>query len=168
MSEHEALQVESGDGRFVRWAGAVADLANPFYREERQRDVWNEASAVGLQVMLWLGLAAAAAMTWLGGAAALRYAITVLVLLGIGSWVSVLYARALGVRITGLSEVLRLRLVPYLVLLVVFVVGALRAVPDDAFGAGFARGMAVGGGVAVLWLTWSGLRAQRRLRDDDV
>jgi hypothetical protein len=107
-------------------------------------------------------------MTWLGGAAALRYAIALVGLLGIGSWVSVLYAQALGVRHTGLPEVLRLRLIPYLVLLLVFVVGALRAVPSGGFGAGFAGGMAVGGGAVVLWLTWSGLRARRRLRDGNV
>lgn len=55
------------DGWFVRAAAAVGDLGNPFYREERRRDVWNEASAVGFQLMLWLGLAAAAAMIWIAG-----------------------------------------------------------------------------------------------------
>jgi len=168
VNEEQAMQVDTRDSWFVRWAGAVADLGNPFYREERQRDVWNEASAVGLQLMLWLRLAAAAAMTWLGGAAAMPYAVTLLALLGIGSWASVLYAQALGVRLVGPREVLRLRLIPYLVLLLVFVVGAVRAVPSGEFGAGFAGGMALGGGAAVLWLTWSGLRAQRRLRDGDV
>jgi hypothetical protein len=168
VNEQQAMQIDTGDGWFVRWAGAVADLGNPFHREERQRDVWNEASAVGLQLMLWLGLAAAAAMTWFAGAPALPYAITLLALLGVGSWASVLYAQALGVRLVGTREVLRLRLIPYLVLLLVFVVGALRAVPSGGFGAGFARGMAFGGGAAVLWLAWSGLRARRRLRDGDV
>src|SRR5690242_18627048 len=36
------------ESRFVRWAGVVGDLGSPFLAEERQRDVWNEASAVGL------------------------------------------------------------------------------------------------------------------------
>ena len=31
-------------GWFVRAAAAIGDLSNPFYGEERQRDVWNEAS----------------------------------------------------------------------------------------------------------------------------
>lgn len=167
MNEQQAMQADTRDGWFLRSAGAVADLGNPFYREERQRDVWNEASAVGLQLMLWLGLAAAAAMTWLGGGAALPYAVTLLAVLGLGSWASVLYAQALGVSLVGRREVLRLRLIPYLVLLLVFVVGALRAVPSGDFGAGFAGGMAFGGGAAVLWLAWSGLRARRRLSDGD-
>ncbi len=41
---------------FVRAATVIGDLSNPFYREERQRDVWNEAAAVALQVILWLSL----------------------------------------------------------------------------------------------------------------
>lgn len=36
-----------------RIAGVVGDLDNPFYDEERDRDVWNEASAVGFQALLW-------------------------------------------------------------------------------------------------------------------
>jgi hypothetical protein len=43
------------DSVFVRLAAGVGDLGNPFYREERQRDVWNEASAVGMQLTLWAG-----------------------------------------------------------------------------------------------------------------
>ena len=31
---------------FIRTAAVIGDLSNPFYGEERQRDVWNEASAV--------------------------------------------------------------------------------------------------------------------------
>ena len=38
---------------FVRAARFVGDLGNPFYEEERQRDVWNEACAFGLQLLLW-------------------------------------------------------------------------------------------------------------------
>ncbi len=30
---------------FVRAAAAVGDLGNPFYDEERQREVWNEAAS---------------------------------------------------------------------------------------------------------------------------
>jgi hypothetical protein len=37
---------------FVRVAAVIGDLSNPFYGEERQRDVWNEASAVALQVLI--------------------------------------------------------------------------------------------------------------------
>ena len=162
MNAHEDVENVDSDGWFVRAAGMVGDLGNPFYREERQRDVWNEASAVGLQLVLWLGLAAVAAMVWLGGAPALPYALAVLVVLGAASWVSVLYAHKLGVRVDDAGRVLRLRLVPYGVLLVLILVGAVRAAPTSGFGASFAWGAAAGGVVAVLWLAWSGLRARRR------
>lgn len=158
----------SRDGWFVRAAALVGDLGNPFYGEERQRDVWNEASAVGLQLVLWLGLAAAAAMSWLGGAPVLPYAVLLLIVLGTASWVTVLYARRLGVHGDEAGRVLRLRLLPYGALLVLFLAGALRAAPPDGFGAGFAQGMLAGSALAVAALAWSGLRARRRQPDRRV
>jgi hypothetical protein len=152
------------NGWFVSAAGVVGDLGHPFYDEERQRDVWNEASAVGLQLVLWLALAAATAMVWLGGAAALPYAVTVLVVEGAAAWVTVLYARRLGVRIDDVKGVLRLRLVPYAVLLVGFLVGVLRVAPPDGFVGGFANGMVLGSAGAVMWMLISGIRARRRQR----
>ena len=168
MNGYQDVQVDEEDGWFLRAGAAVGDFGNPFYRDERQRDVWNEASAVGLQLMLWLGLAAASAMVWLGGDTAWPYAVVLVAVLGAGSWVSMLYARALGVHVTDARRVLRLRLIPYLVLLLLFVVGSLRAAPADGSRAGFAVGAAVGGAVAVLWLAWSGLRARHAQRDGEV
>lgn len=168
MTGHEDLEDEGRDGWFVKAAGMVGDLGSPFYREERQRDVWNEASAVGLQLVLWLGMGAVAAMVWLGGAPAMPYAAAVLVVLGAASWVSVLYAHKLGVRVDDVGRVLRLRLVPYGVLLVLILFGAVRAAPPSGFGASFVRGAAGGGALAVLWLVWSGLRARRREQHGEV
>ena len=37
----------------IRVAQFIGDFGNPFYDEERQRDVWNEACAFGLQLLLW-------------------------------------------------------------------------------------------------------------------
>ncbi len=167
MNAEEQMDVGQDDW-FVRAAGVVGDLGNPFYREERERDVWNEASAVGLQLILWLGLAAAAGMVWLGGASALPYAIVVFSILGAGSGVGALYARRLGVRVSAKGRVLRLRLVPYVALVVLFLVGVLRHAPSSGFGAGFGRGLAVGGAAGVVALVWSEIRARRhdRLADD--
>lgn len=152
-------------GWFVRAAGVIGDLNSPFYREERHRDVWNEASAVGFQLVLFLGLGAAAGMVWFGGAAGLPYAATVVVLVGVLSWVTILYALALGVRIDDPAGLLRLRLVPYTVLLVLFLVGAARVAPDGGFLGGFVQGAVIGAVAAVLALLWSGLRAHRRQRN---
>lgn len=162
MNAHENLENVDRDGWFVKAAATMGDLGNPFYREERQRDVWNGASAVGLQLVLWLGLGTAAAMVWLGGPPALPYAFAVFVVLGAAPGVSLFYTHKLGVRVDDAGRVLRLRLVPYVVLLVLFFVGVVRAAPSSGFGAGFAWGAAVGGVVAVLSLVRSGLRTRRR------
>ena len=167
MSAHEDAETGRRFGWFLRAAAAIGDLGSPFYREERQRDVWNEASAVGLQVTLWLALASATGMVWLGGADALPYASTVLGVVVVASWVTFLYAGALGVTIDDASLV-RLRLVPYLVLLVLFLVGAARVAPSGGFLGGLVQGgvwgAAAGGALAVFFTLRGGLRARRRQR----
>ncbi|MEO7745675.1 MAG: DUF2029 domain-containing protein [Actinomycetota bacterium] len=140
------------DGSWVmRSARAVGDLGNPFYAEERQRDVWNEASAVGLQLAIWLMLLAATVMVWVGGRDAVPYALAVFVLAGAVSWTTVLYALALGVDASSPQHVLRARLLPYLALLVLLVVGTVRALGHVS--PSVAAGAAVGAGIAVAGLT---------------
>lgn len=165
MSQHDESPTLDRDSRLLRAAGTIGDLGHPFYAEERQRDVWNEASAVGLQLVLLLGLAAAAAMVWLGGAPGLPYAVAMLSVLGAGSGASLLYARKLGVEVNDPGGVLRLRLVPYAVLLVV---GVGRTAPPEGFSSGLAIGIVVGSGAALFALTGSGLRARHRRRRDTV
>lgn len=165
MSEHEDAGAGRRGGWFVTAAGAVGDLDHPFYAEERQRDVWNEASAVGLQLALLLGLAAATAMLWLGGGEALPYAAALLGVLAAASALTVGYAARLGVRFEpDVEGLLRLRLVPYGVLLVLFLVAAVRTAPADGFGGGFARGAVLGSVAAVVVLAVSALRARRAAR----
>jgi hypothetical protein len=156
------------DGWFVAAAEAVGDLNHPFYDEERQRDVWNEASAVGLQLMLWLALATATGMVWLGGATSLPYASAVLGVVGVAAGVTLAYAHRLGVRIDDPAGLLRLRLVPYVALLLAFLVGVLRVAPSHGFFGGFAQGMVWGSAVALLWMFVSGVRARRRQRPEEV
>jgi hypothetical protein len=169
MNAHEDVEIGNRFGWFLRAAGAIGDLSSPFYREERQRDVWNEASAVGLQVTLLLALAAATGMVWLGGASALPYAFTVLGVVGVASWMTLLYAAALGVTVDDAS-LLRLRLVPYLALLVLFLVGAARVAPSGGFVGGLVQGgvwgAAAGGALAVFFTLRAGLQARRRQRTE--
>ncbi len=150
------------DGWFEAVAGWVGDLGSPFYAEERQRDVWNEASAVGLQLALWLSLAAATAMVWLGRATALPYATAVLAVLGVSAGVTVLYAHRLGVTIDDPRGLLRLRLLPYAALLMAYFIGVRQVAPSDGFFGGFVEGMVVGSALAVAWLVGSAVRARRR------
>lgn len=160
MSQHDETGTVDRDSGLLRAAGTIGDLGHPFYAEERQRDVWNEASAVGLQLMLLLGLAAAAAMVWLGGAAGLPYTLVMLSVLGAGSGTSLLYARKLGVEVNDPAGMLRLRLVPYATLLVLLVIGVARTAPPE----GFSIGLVVGTVTALLLLIGSGLRARHRQR----
>lgn len=159
---------ENRDGWFVRAASAIGDLGNPFYREERQRDVWNEASAVGFQVMLWLGMAAAAAMVWIGGATALPYAVTLYGVVGASAIVTLSYSRALGVSGTEGFRTLQIRMPVYALLLAAFVVGAVRAVPagEGGFVGGMAQGAVIGGAAAGVVLVVALVRATRQRRRD--
>ena len=163
MSAHEDTETRNRFGWFVRAAGAIGDLSSPFYREERQRDVWNEASAVGLQATLLVALATATGMVWLGGAAALPYSFTVLGVVAVSGWVTVLYAMALGVTVDD-GSLLRLRLVPYVALLALFLAGAARVAPPGGFVGGLVQGGVLGAVAATLYVLWSGLRARRRQR----
>lgn len=150
------------DGWFVRAAGAVGDLSNPFYREERRRDVWNEASAVGFQLMLVLGMAAAGAMIWIGGAPARPYVLVMVGVTGIASLVTIAYAQKLGVRPQASTRVVRWRMVPYLLLIGVVVAGlAVRGTPER-FDAATVWGAITGAGLVLVLLAWTEFRARRR------
>lgn len=133
-------------GRLTRWGEFIGDLANPFYREERQRDVWNEASAVGLQLLLWSGLIASTAMVWIGGRTAVPYVATYLILIGVSSLVTVAYAGRLGVALVSRERLVRARMVPYLLLVVLLVVGMVRATGASVeLGTGILTGLVVAG-----------------------
>jgi len=116
---------------FVRAAAVIGDLSNPFYREERQRDVWNEASAVAFQVLIWLHLLAATAAVWIVGADAVPYVYALVAMIGLASWISLLYAWSLGVDVTGSSRLSARRMIPIAVLIVLLAVGLIRATSVD-------------------------------------
>ncbi|MBN9757044.1 hypothetical protein Ae406Ps2_1879c [Pseudonocardia sp. Ae406_Ps2] len=150
------------DSWFVRAAAAVGDLGNPFYREERRRDVWNEASAVGFQLMLWLGLAAAGAMIWIGGPPALPYVLVVIGVVGVPSLVSSIYAARLGVRATEGARMSWWRMAPVLVLLLVMAAGLLVRGSSDGVSASTLWGVVAGGVAVVGLMSWTEIRARRR------
>jgi hypothetical protein len=162
--------------RFVRAAAVIGDLSNPFYREERQRDVWNEASAVALQVVLVLSLLAETAAVWIIGADAVPYVYALLAIVGIASWIAILYARSLGVNANDPQWMWGPRLIPYLVLLGLLSVGLLLASVDllpavddsPSFIRGAVQGALIGGpiglmaAVAGLLLDFRRARARRK------
>ena len=113
---------------FMRFAAAVADFGHPFYAEERQRDVWNEASAFGFQLLLWGSLVLATVMHWFGGHAAFPYAVAMIILAGTGSAMTIGYAPRLGVEVASKKSVSRSRqrLVLLAVLAIALVLGLVR------------------------------------------
>jgi protein-S-isoprenylcysteine O-methyltransferase Ste14 len=156
---------------FVRTAAAIGDLSNPFYREERHRDVWNEASAVAFQVLIWLHLAAATAVVWFVGADAMPYVYALIGMIGLASWVAILYAASLGVRVDSRTRMARARLIPCLVLVALLVIGMLRvqlgsgSFDDWSSVAGAITGASV---VLVLFaaVSWY-MKRRQRARDED-
>jgi L-asparagine transporter-like permease len=146
----------------VRVAAFLGDLGNPFYREERQRDVWNEASAVALQVVLVLSLLAETAAVWIIGADALPYVYALLGIVGIASWIAILYARSLGVHADDPQRMWRPRMIPYLAVLALLVVGLVHATAQDTSSDDWSTitGMVTGVALAVA----GSLYARKRLR----
>jgi hypothetical protein len=142
----------------LRAARVVGDFGNPFYEEERQRDVWNEASAFGLQLVLWLGLGGCAVAVWTGGRGSLPYVVGALVVLGVASAGAVVYALALGVEPTSGVRVLRPRMVPYLVLVALVAAGLVHTGGSST---SFGRGLLVGAGCGTVVLAVAG-RVRRR------
>ncbi len=124
------MSTSTNNSVFMRFASAVADFGNPFYQEERQRDVWNEASAFGFQLLLWCGLLLGAVMLWVGGRGALPYAYGLLMVIGLASIMTIGYARRLGVDVstTRFRSGGRSRMVLLAVVVVVLLLGLVRAV----------------------------------------
>jgi hypothetical protein len=146
---------DRSSGWFIRAAAVIGDLSNPFYREERQRDVWNEASVVALQVLLSLNLLAATGAVWLVGADALPSVYALVAMVGIAGGIAILYPWSLGVHVEDRQWVSWRRLVPLFVVAGLLAVGMLRAqagslgVDDWSTVAGMITGASV---VVVLFL----------------
>ncbi|MFZ0158850.1 MAG: hypothetical protein WAL50_07465 [Kineosporiaceae bacterium] len=149
---------------FMRFAAAVADFGDPFYAEERQRDVWNEASAFGFQFLVWAGMALSAVMLWVGGRPLLPYAFALLILIVAASYLVIAYARLLGVRVAVKGSLTRPRLMAFAVVYAALILGAVRSVGTGGLDRpGLMIGLAVGaGGLTGLLI---GMDRQRRRQE---
>jgi hypothetical protein len=161
---------------FVRAAAVIGDLSSPFYREERRRDVWNEASAVALQVLIWLNFLVATAVIWIVGADALPYVYGMLVMVGLTGWIAILYSWSLGVDVQDSTWVSWRRLVPLLVVAAALAVGMVRASGAEESVGDLGTddwttlaGMIAGAGVVVLLAAVGSRLARRwtRSREED-
>ena len=155
------VDANRSDNWFVRAAATIGDLGNPFYAEERQRDVWNEASAVALQVLIWLHLLAATAMVWIVGADAMPYVYAVIVTIGLAGWVAFLYSASLGVHVETRTQTSWRRVVPLLVVVAFLAAGLVRAgVVQVSNAAGMVTGAAMA--LGLLWGVARFVRSRNR------
>ncbi|MDV8021695.1 hypothetical protein [Rhodococcus sp. IEGM 1330] len=155
---------------FVRAARFVGDLDDDFYADELQRDTWNEASAVGFQSLLWIGLASAAILPYAAGVTGAWIAIGIIVALIVVAYVVIGYARARGIDMYTVQELRRPRLAIALALYLLGAGGALvrlLAQGSDASAwtwIGLAFGAAVGATAGVVGVKWH----QRRRRNAEL
>lgn len=152
--------------RFVRLMSAIADFSHPFYAEERQRQVWNEAQTVGMQLTLWLGLILANVMVWTGDREVAAYAVALVALLVVVSLAIAGYAKQLAVKGASQLAVHPERIVLYLILYLGFVIGAVVKLAGRTIQGPTVAGLAVGmvAGVAAVLIV---ARRQRRHVDED-
>lgn len=135
----------AGTERALRWIG---DLDHPFYKDERNRFVWYEASAIAFQMFLIVNLFLVGAMAWIGGASALPYAFAVMVVNGVVAITATTYAeRRYAEYIPERADFLRGRGVLGMALLIFVSTGFFRAIADvekpaadGGFGGGFLEG----------------------------
>ncbi|OZE29323.1 hypothetical protein CH278_21190 [Rhodococcus sp. 05-2254-5] len=109
---------------FTKAARFVGDLDDDFYADELQRDIWNEASAVGLQCLLWIGFISAAILPYAAGVTGAWIAIGIIVTLLAVSYVVIGYSRARGVEVQSAQQWLRARFAVFIVLYLLGVGGA--------------------------------------------
>jgi hypothetical protein len=159
--------------RFVRAASVVADLNSPFYDEERDRDVWNEASAVGFQVLLWGVPLAAAAALWIGRAAALLPVGLILAVWFAAVVLVLTYARRFEVDPNARTPLIAGRRAMFLAVLGLLGTGVVRGALDlevagvsraASFIRGMGQGMAATAAALALLLVWLLVRDRLRSR----
>lgn len=156
----------------IRTLSFVGDLGDDFYRDEYQRDVWNEASAVGFQFLWWTSLVAAAILPVAAGRTGAWVALGLLIAWLLGSAATLTYARARGVDPGATESWLRPRVVLALTLYLVAALGTMSVLfldNDPETWAGAAVG-AVVGGTAAGWAVHRRRRrrARRELADEDL
>lgn len=108
---------------FIKAARVVGDLDDEFYHDERRRDVWNEASAVGFQLNQWCAIGGVAVLPWVAGRVGAYVALGLFAVCFLTAVVTIAYARARDVDVYAATGTLRLRGVLAVVLCLVGAVG---------------------------------------------
>ncbi len=147
----------------------IGDFDDEFYDDERQRDVWNEAAAVGMQMFIWASLIAGAILPWIAGVAGSWTALGIVLIFLVVSNSVLAYARSRGVDMQTSQKLLRSRIVLAACLYLLALLGAVANLMFDLAGSGplLTIGM-VAGTVVGATAGYVGIARKRRLaREDD-
>ncbi|MBY4129562.1 DUF2029 domain-containing protein [Rhodococcus fascians] len=140
---------------FTKTMRFVGDLDDEFYDDERQRDVWNEASAVGFQMFYWAAIIGAAILAWVGNTTGVWIALGILLVATLISYATLGYSAARGVNMYTAAKIGRVRGVVLGALVVVGCFGVLVRLQPDLYArasswAGAVVGVIAGCGVVAL------------------
>ncbi|MGA9873428.1 MAG: hypothetical protein WBQ44_20100 [Rhodococcus sp. (in: high G+C Gram-positive bacteria)] len=129
---------------FTKTMRFVGDLDDEFYDDELQRDVWNEASAVGFQLFIWISLVAAAGLPWVGGVAGSWTAVGVLIVYLTVASAVLAYTKARGLDMHTSQKLTRPRIYAATVLPILGGIGAVVTLLAH-YGGGTTQYIALGG-----------------------
>lgn len=149
----------------------VGDLDDEFYDDERQRDVWNEASAIGFQLFYWVSLIGAAVLPWTVGITGSWIALGILVVFLTISSLILAYSKARGLDMYAAQSLLQPRVVLGVVLYLVAAFSSLITLAMEYLGGGGSAvfvGMAVGAVVGGACGLYGLLRSRRLQRADEA
>lgn len=157
---------------FIKTMRFVGDLDDEFYDDERQRDVWNEASAIGFQLFSWAAMIAAAVLAWTVGRTGAWIALGLLVALTSVTTLTIVYSWARGVNLYTASKIGRVRgFVVALVILVGYIGVLVKLQPnmfaDASSWAGGVTGAVVGGGAVGLGI-WYLRKRNARFEAEEI
>ncbi|MBM7416294.1 MULTISPECIES: DUF2029 domain-containing protein [Nocardiaceae] len=154
----------------------VGDLDNEFYDDERQRDVWNEAAAVGLQLHAFGGLIAAAVLPWVAGATGAWIALGIIVFGAVVNYAIIGYAKSKNVDLFAESRWFTARGNVTAALMLVALVGIGVTLAPEKYlpsragtdtWAGLVVGGVVGGGAVALMIRRSRRRKEQFETEED-
>ncbi|NMM84529.1 hypothetical protein B2J88_09150 [Rhodococcus sp. SRB_17] len=151
----------------------VGDLDDDFYQDEHQRDVWNEASAVGLQGVFWAVFVSSAILPWVAGQTGAWISLALLITALFGSVLTIVYAIGRDVDAYLLSNYKRPRVVLSMALYLLAVVGIMVQLKFDTFQEsstwlGALAGGLVGAGMAIAAVKHRQQRSKRRDEAEEV
>lgn len=157
---------------FTKTMRFVGDLDDEFYDDERQRDVWNEASAIGFQLFCWSALLGAATLAWTANTTGAWIALGILVVFTLISYATLGYSAARGVNMYTAAKAGRLRVLAFGVISAVGYLGVLVRLQSDVYSqvsswAGAAVGAVAGGGLVVLAI-WQMRKRNARFEAEEI